>query len=91
MDKVIVLIIGALCGVGQFLILKRTLKPLSEGKTPQIGIMFFLQMPIPMALLLCCAFINVVLLPFAGGAFCFGLIVSAVTNHLVTQKRRDDV
>ena len=88
MDIVIVIIVGALCGGGQFLVLRHTLKPLSEGKTPRIGAMFILQMPIPIVLLLCCAFINVGLLPYAGGAFCFSLVVSAVTNHLITQRKK---
>ena len=47
------------------------------------------RLPIPIVLLLSCAMIDVVLLPFAGGGFCGGLIVSAVVNLLIEKKKKD--
>ena len=88
MDKMISLILGALCGGGQFLVLRHTLKPLAEGGVPQIAKVMLLQLPIPLILLLGCAFINPNLLPFTGSAFCFSLIISGVANHLVTMKKK---
>lgn len=90
MKILIVLVIGIICGVGQFFMLRFTLKPLSEGKTPQVAKMMFLQLPIPLILLLGCALVNTNLLPFAGGAFCLSLVAAAVVNHFITSKRRDD-
>ena len=90
MDKVIALIIGALCGIGQFLMIRHTLKPLSEGEDPQIAKLMILKLPIPLALLFGCAFINTDLLPFAGIAFCLSLVTASVANHLRTMKKRGD-
>ena len=88
MYKFLAVAIGALCGVGQFFVLQYTLKPLAEGKNPQIGKMFFLKMPIPLALLLGYAFVDINLLAFAGGSFCVGMILAAVINHLATLKKK---
>jgi len=88
MDKVITIIIGLLCGIGQFLMMRYTLRPLAEGGTPQIFKMMFLQIPIPLVLLLGCAFIDKGLLPFAGGAFCLSMVVTSVANHLITLKKK---
>jgi hypothetical protein len=91
MDKIIALIVGILFGVGQFFLLRYALKPLAEGRDPKVFKVLFFQMPIPFILLLCCAFINPNLLPFVGSSFCLSLIVAAVINYFVTQKRRYDI
>ena len=88
MDKMIAVFIGALCGVGQFFILWRTLKPLTKGEAPQIAMAMLLKLPLPLVLLVGCAFLNTTLLPFAGIAFCAGLMAASVVNHLIRTKRR---
>lgn len=88
MDKFLALTIGILGGIGQFYILRHTLKPLARGEQPQVGIMMFLQLPLPIALLLGCAFIDFTLLAFVGGAFCLGLIAASVINHITTMKKK---
>jgi len=87
MDKAIALIVGALCGVGQFYVVRHSLKPLAENGELSLTKGVFLKVPIPLALLLGCAFINPRLLPFAGGAFCVCLIVTGIVNHLITLKK----
>lgn len=89
MDKLAAIIIGAACGIGQFLVMRKALKPLSEGRSPRVGIVKLLQLPIPLVLLLVCAFINVNLLPFVGIAFCLSLFAASVVNHLITMKKKD--
>jgi len=89
MDKILAIIIGALCGTGQFFILRYTLKSLAKGeKNPEIGIMMFLRLPLPLVLLISCAFIDFTLLPFTGVAFCLSLITASVINHFVTLKKK---
>lgn len=91
MDKILAIIIGAVCGIGQFLILRHTLKPLAKGEDPGVGMagkMMFLQLPLPLVLLLICAFIDVALLAFVGVAFCLSLITASVINHFVTLKKK---
>ena len=88
MDKIIAIVIGGLCGVGQFLLLRYKLKPLTEGNIPRIGRMLFLQFPVPLTLLLCYALINFKLLPIAGGAFCLSLIITSVLSHFTTLKKK---
>ena len=85
---VFALIAGITCGVGQFFLLRRTLRPLSEGKNPS-ALMLLSQLPIPIVLLLGCAMINVKLLPFSGGGFCGGLVLSAAANLLIEKKKKD--
>lgn len=88
MNRIVAIIIGALCGAGQFLLLRYTLKPLAKGENPGIGKMMFLQLPLPLVLLLICAFIDFMLLAFAGGAFCLSLITASVINYIVTLKKK---
>lgn len=88
MGKILAVIIGALFGTGQFFILRRTLKPLEKGESPNTGKMLFLQLPLPLVLLPGCAFINFSLLPFTGSAFCSGLIIASVINHFATLKKK---
>lgn len=88
MDKILAVIVGILGGIGQFFILRYTLKPLAKGDQPQVGIMMFLQMPLPIILLLICAFVDFTLLAFVGGAFCLGLITASVINHITTMKKK---
>ena len=52
-----------------------------------MGVMMFLKLPIPIALLVGCALIDTVLLPFAGVALCAGLMAASVVNHLMTTKK----
>ena len=85
---VIALIAGIGCGIGQFFLLRRALRPIAQGKNPS-AMLLLSQLPIPSVLLLSCAMIDVVLLPFAGGGFCGGLIVSAVVNLLIEKKKKD--
>ena len=87
MDKVIVAIIGILCGIGQFFVLRYTLKPLSKGEAPQTALFMLLKLPIPIMLLGGSALVDVGLLPFVGIAFCAGLFASSVVNHLLTIKK----
>lgn len=88
MGKILAIIIGALCGIGQFFILRYTLKPLSEGENPGVGKMMFLRLPLPLMLLVSCAFIDFTLLAFAGVAFCLSLIMASVINHFMTLKKK---
>lgn len=88
MDKFVAIVIGALCGVGQFFILRYTLKPLEKGGNPRIGIMMLMRLPLPLALLIGCAAIDFVLLAFTGGAFCLGLIIASVINHFAMLKKK---
>ena len=87
MGKIIAFVLRAFCGIGQFFIMRHTLKPLSEEGNPMLIRGILLKVPIPFALLLGCAYIDVQLLPFAGSAFCISLVVSGVINHLVTLKK----
>ena len=80
------LIAGIVCGIGQFFLLRRVLRPISEGKNPS-ALILFSQLPIPVVLLLGCAMIK--LLPFAGGGFCGGLVLSAAANLLIEKKKKD--
>ena len=82
------LIAGIACGIGQFFLLRRVLRPISEGKNPS-ALMLFSQLPIPAVLLFGCAMINVKLLPFAGGGFCGGLVLSAAAHLLIEKKKKD--
>ena len=79
------LIAGIACGIGQFFLLRRVLRPISEGKNPS-ALMLFSQLPIPAVLLFGCAMINVKLLPFAGGGW---LVLSAAANLLIEKKKKD--
>ena len=88
MGKVVVIIIGLLCGVGQFFTMRYTLRPLAEGGTPQVFKLMLLQIPIPLVLLLGCAFVDTGLLPFTGGAFCLSMIIASVANYLITLKKK---
>ena len=88
MDKILAITTGVLGGIGQFFILRHTLKPLARGENPQVGIMMFLQLPLPVALLLGCAFIDFTLLAFVGGAFCLGLIAASVINHIAMMRKK---
>ena len=88
MDRLIALVIGALCGAGQFFLMRHTLKPLSKGGDPQIFKVMLLKFPIPLVLLVGCAFIDPNLLPFAGIAFCLGMVVISIANHLITTKKK---
>lgn len=90
MGIIISLIIGIVGGVGQFFVLRYTLKPLAEGKSPSVGKLFFLKLPIPAALLGGCALIGVRFLPFLGGAFCVGMVVASVFNHFIANKKASD-
>jgi len=88
MDRIVSLIIGLLCGIGQFYVVRATLKPLSEGKDLQMFKVVLLKLPIPVILFLGCAFINIKLLPFVGIAFCLSLTSSGIINHLMTMKKK---
>ena len=88
MDKIIALVAGALCGIAQFFVIRYTLKSITNEGNPKIVKGMFLKAPIPIALLLGCAFINSNLLHYAGGAFCLSLITAGVYNHLVTIKKK---
>jgi len=88
MDKILAIIIGALCGIGQFFILRYSLKSLAEGENPGVGKTMFLRLPLPLVLLLSCAFIDFTLLAFVGVAFCLSLITASVINHVVTLKKK---
>lgn len=88
MGKILASIIGALCGIGQFLILRYTLKSLTKGENSRIGKMMFWRLPLPLILLLCCAFIDFTLLAFVGVAFCLSLLTASVINHFVTLKKK---
>lgn len=88
MDKAAAIIIGALFGIGQFLVLRHTLKPLEKGEDLQVGKTMLLRLPLPLVLLGGCALIDVVLLAFAGGAFCAGLIIASVINHFRMLKKK---
>lgn len=88
MDKLIAVLIGLLCGVVQFFILRYTLKALSKGEEQGIGKTMLLRLPLPIALLVVCAVIDVSLLPFIGAAFCLSLIAASVINHVVTLKKK---
>lgn len=88
MDKIVAIIIGALCGIGQFFILRYTLKALAEGEPAGVGKMMLLRLPLPLVLLLSCAFIDFTLLAFVGVAFCLSLITASVINHFVTLKKK---
>ena len=85
---VLALIAGIACGVGQFFLLRRTLRPLSEGKNPS-ALMLLSQLPIPIVLLLGCAMINVTLLPFAGGGFCGAPCFPASIMLIMARTRRE--
>lgn len=89
MDKFAAIIIGAICGIGQFLMLRYTLKPLSEGKTPKVSKVKLSQLPIPLVMLFGCAFIDIYLLLFVGIAFCLSLFAASVVNHFITMKKKD--
>jgi len=89
MDKFIAITIGVICGIGQFLMLRYTLKPLAEGKAPKVGKMRLLLLPIPLVLLVGCAFIDANLLPFVGIAFCLSLMAASIINHLLTTNKKD--
>ena len=91
MGIVISILIGAACGVLQFFMMRYSLKPLSEGKDPRMVKVMLLKLPIPIALLVSCAIINIELLPFAGGAFCLSSVLSGVANHMMTLKRGEDI
>ena len=88
MDKFLAILAGLLFGIGQFFILWRTLKPLTKGESPQIALGMLLKLPLPLALLVACALIDTALLPFAGIAFCAGLMAASVANHMINTKRR---
>jgi len=88
MDKILAIIIGALCGIGQFFILRYTLKSLARGENPGVGRTVFLRLPLPLALLVGCAFVDFTLLAFVGGAFCLSMIAASVINHFVTLKKK---
>jgi len=89
MDKLVTIMIGAICGIGQFFMLRYTLKPLTEGEAPKVGMMMLLKLPIPLILLLVCAIIDVNLLPFVGISFCLSLMAASIINHLITTKKKD--
>ena len=91
MDIIIVLIVGALFGFIQFLLRRRTLKPLAEGNPPQVGVLFFLKLAVPLVLLIGCALVDTALLPYAAASFCLSSIVATVANHLITNKKKDDL
>jgi len=88
MDKILAIIIGALCGIGQFFILRYTLKSLTEGENPGVGRTMLLRLPLPLVLLLSCAVVDFTLLAFVGVAFCLSLITASVINHFVTLKKK---
>ena len=88
MDKILALVVGIICGIGQFLVLRHALKPLAEGKDPKVFKVLFFQIPIPFILLLCCALIDTNLLPFTGSSFCLSLVVASAVNYFVTQKKK---
>ena len=88
MDKIIVIILGAVCGTAHFLLLRYKLKPLAEGKGLKAGRMLLLQYPVPLAFFLGCAFVNPGLLPYAGGAFCLSLITSGAVNHFTGMRKK---
>lgn len=88
MDKILAIIIGALCGIGQFFILRYTLKSLAIGENPGVGKAMLLRLPLPLVLLISCAFIDFTLLAFIGVAFCLSLITASVFNHFVTLKKK---
>ena len=88
MDRIIAVVIGLLCGVGQFFIMRYSLKPLSEGGDPQVGRFMLLKLPIPLILLVGYAFVDSNLLPFAGIAFCLSMVLISVANHLATMKKK---
>lgn len=88
MAEILAVIIGALCGIGQFFILRQTLKALAKGEDPGVGKTMFWRLPLPLVLLLSCAFIDFTLLAFVGVAFCLSLITASVINHIVTLKKK---
>ena len=85
----ITIIIGVLCGSAQFFLRRLALKPLSDGKSPQIVKLFLFRMVIPLVFLICCALIDIDLLPFAAISLCLSSIVLSVINLLITKKRDD--
>ena len=89
MEIIIVIIVGAFFGFVQFLLRRRTLKPLAEGNPPQVGIMFFLKMAVPLVLLISCALIDTAFLPYTAASFCLSSIVATIANHLITNKKKD--
>ena len=89
MDKFITVIIGILCGVAQFFVMRYTLKPLSKGEAPFTALFMLLKLPIPIALLVGIALVDVGLMPYGGIALCVGLFGSSVLNHLITTKKGD--
>jgi len=91
MEHVFALVLGALCGVGQFFLIRYSLKSLAEAGKPQLVKVSVLKLPIPLALLLGCALLNADLLPFVGGAFCLTLVITGAVNHLLTLKREDSL
>ena len=88
MDSIIALVVGLLCGIIQFFIMRYTLKPLAEGEDLPVFKFMFLKLPVPLVLLLGYAFTNADLLPFAGLAFCLSLIIASAANHLLTLKKK---
>ena len=86
MDRLLAVVAGLIFGVGQFFILRRTLRPLTQGSAPRTGLFMLLKLPLPILLLVGCALVDTGLVPFAGGAFCAGLVAAAVVNHLLTVK-----
>lgn len=88
MDKILAILVGALCGIGQFFILRHSLKSLAKGENPGVGKTMFLRLPLPLILLFGCAFVDFTLLAFVGAAFCLSLITASVINHLMTLKKK---
>jgi len=88
MDRIIATVVGLLCGIVQFLIMRYTLAPLARGENIHAAKVLLLRLPVPAVLLLGCAFINSSLLPFAGIAFCLSLTVAGAVNHLLTMKKK---
>ena len=76
MDKIIAVVAGCVCGVGQFFLMRHTLKPLAQGKDPKTALFMILKLPIPLVLLVGCALVNPELLPYAGSAFCLSMVVA---------------
>ncbi|MFV0529370.1 MAG: hypothetical protein ACK5MN_11720 [Lachnospiraceae bacterium] len=88
MNILITILIGIAGGVGQFFIMRYTLKPLERSENPNIAKLMLLKFPLPLALLVVCGLLDYSLLAYMGGAFCGSLFLSSVINHIVMGRKQ---